>query len=159
MNSRCVASTYHRRGGDGALGRLEIHGNPAAFYRELVTTVGLALGGYGVLTLLICALIAYILKRDLERPLRHIAGFVTRLTPGEADPAIDARSAWQSISATRSISSPTAFASCRRASTITSGTLTCSWPSAPRNSSGPWPRSTHFAARPADRLLQSPFLR
>ena len=65
----------------GALGRLEIHGNPAAFYRELVTTVGLALGGYGVLTLLICALIAYILKRDLERPLRHIAGFVTRLTP------------------------------------------------------------------------------
>lgn len=66
----------------GTLGRLEIYGNPAAFYRELLTTVGLALVGYGVLTVLICVLIAYILKRELERPLRHIAGFVTRLTPG-----------------------------------------------------------------------------
>ncbi len=35
-----------------------------------------------MLTVLICVLIAYILKRELERPLRHIAGFVTRLTPG-----------------------------------------------------------------------------
>ena len=85
-----------------------------------MTTVGLALGGYGVLTLLICALIAYILKRDLERPLRHIAGFVTRLTPEKLTlPLTLDRPAEHQ----RQIDlSPTAFASCRRASTITSGT-------------------------------------
>jgi diguanylate cyclase (GGDEF)-like protein len=65
----------------GAIGNLEIYENPAAFYRELVYTLGVASLGYGLLTLLICTLIAYLLKRDLERPLRRVAQFASELTP------------------------------------------------------------------------------
>lgn len=65
----------------GVIGNLEIFENPAAFYRELVYTLGVASLGYGVLTLLICILIAYLLKRDLERPLRRVAQFASELTP------------------------------------------------------------------------------
>lgn len=65
----------------GAIGNLEIYENPAAFYRELVYTLGVASLGYGLLTLLICMLIAYLLKRDLERPLRRVAQFASELTP------------------------------------------------------------------------------
>jgi len=65
----------------GVIGNLEIFENPAAFYRELIYTLGVASLGYGVLTLLICTLIAYLLKRDLERPLRRVAQFASELTP------------------------------------------------------------------------------
>lgn len=65
----------------GVIGNLEIFENPAAFYRELIYTLGVASLGYGVLTLLICILIAYLLKRDLERPLRQVAQFASELTP------------------------------------------------------------------------------
>lgn len=65
----------------GVIGQLEIVENPRAFYRELLYTVGVAVVGYGALTLLICALIAYLLKRDLERPLRRVAQFAAELTP------------------------------------------------------------------------------
>lgn len=65
----------------GVIGQLEIVENPRAFYDELLNTVGIALIGYGALTLLICALIAYLLKRQLERPLRRVAQFAAELTP------------------------------------------------------------------------------
>jgi len=65
----------------GVIGHLEIVENPRAFYQELLNTVGVALLGYGALTLLICGLIAYLLKRDLERPLRRVAQFAAELTP------------------------------------------------------------------------------
>ncbi len=65
----------------GAIGRLEIVENPHAFLSAVLHTVGLALLGYGVLTALICILITYLLKRELERPLRQLARFATELTP------------------------------------------------------------------------------
>lgn len=65
----------------GVIGQLEIVENPRAFYRELFYTVGIAVIGYGALTLLICVLIAYLLKRELERPMRRVAQFVGELTP------------------------------------------------------------------------------
>lgn len=64
-----------------AIGNLEIVANPGAFYRELFYSVGIALLGYGVLTLLICVLITYLLKRELERPLRQLSQFASELTP------------------------------------------------------------------------------
>lgn len=65
----------------GTIGKLEIYENPRAFYREMIYNVVAALVGYGILTLLICTLIVYFLKRELEHPLRHIAHFVSALTP------------------------------------------------------------------------------
>lgn len=65
----------------GSIGKLEIYENPRAFYREMIYNVLTALIGYGILTLLICTLVVYFLKRELERPLRHIARFVSGLTP------------------------------------------------------------------------------
>lgn len=65
----------------GSIGELEIYENPRAFYREMIFNVLTALVGYGILTLLICALVVYFLKRELEYPLRHIARFVSALTP------------------------------------------------------------------------------
>ena len=64
-----------------SLGYIEIYENPGAFVNELVYSVLSMLFGYGVLTVLICALIVLILRRDLEGPMRHIADFVTRLHP------------------------------------------------------------------------------
>lgn len=63
------------------IGRLEVIADPSAFYREVVYSVGVALLGYGVLTLMICALVVFALRRELERPLRSIARFVKQLTP------------------------------------------------------------------------------
>ena len=65
----------------GSIGKLEIYENPRAFYREMIYNVLTALIGYGILTLLICTLVVYFLKRELEHPLRHIAQFVSALTP------------------------------------------------------------------------------
>jgi len=68
-------------GTGNALGRLEVCENPAAFYRELSRTVGLAALGYLMLTLVICAVIVTILKRQLELPLNHIVEFLGELSP------------------------------------------------------------------------------
>jgi len=73
----------------GVIGHLEIAENPRAFYRELMYTVGIAVLGYGVLTLLICTLIAYLLKRELEHPLRQVAQFATELTPDRLSVPLD----------------------------------------------------------------------
>lgn len=64
-----------------SIGKLDIYENPRAFYREMIYNVLTALIGYGILTLLICMLVVYFLKRELEYPLRHIAHFVSALTP------------------------------------------------------------------------------
>lgn len=64
-----------------SVGKLEVFANPGAFYREVVFSVGAVVIGYGVLTLLICTLVVVLLKRELERPLQAIAGFVSTLTP------------------------------------------------------------------------------
>ncbi len=66
-----------------ALGSIEIYENPEAFWRELKLSVGFAMLGYGVITFIICMLIAVILKRQLEQRLRRIARFVSELSPSQ----------------------------------------------------------------------------
>lgn len=66
-----------------SIGTLDIFENPRAFYREMLYNVAVALLGYGILTLLICALVVYFLKRELADPLRHIAHFVAALKPDQ----------------------------------------------------------------------------
>lgn len=63
------------------IARLEIVEDPAALYRELVLSIGSALFGYALLTLLICILIVLVLKRKLEQPLHEIAQFAGALAP------------------------------------------------------------------------------
>lgn len=64
-----------------SVGKLQVYANPAAFYREVAYSIGAVIIGYGALTLLICTLVVILLKRELERPLQAIAGFVATLTP------------------------------------------------------------------------------
>lgn len=66
-----------------ALGSIEIYENPAAFWHELKVSVGIAMLGYGVITFIICVLIAVILKHQLEQRLRRIAQFVGELSPSQ----------------------------------------------------------------------------
>lgn len=65
----------------GAIGVLEVYANPSAIYREWLYSVGLAILAYGLLTLLICGIVAYVLRRELEKPMRQIARFTRELTP------------------------------------------------------------------------------
>lgn len=65
----------------GIIGVLEVYSDPSAIYREWLYSVGLAILAYGLLTLLICGIVAYVLRRELEKPMRQIAGFTRELTP------------------------------------------------------------------------------
>lgn len=65
----------------GVIGVLEVYSNPAAIYREWLYSVGLAILAYGLLTLLICGIVAYVLRRELEKPMHLIARFTRELTP------------------------------------------------------------------------------
>jgi len=65
----------------GTIGTLEVYANPAAFYAEWAYNVGVSVLVYGFLTLLICFVVSYMLRRDLETPMRQIAQFAANLTP------------------------------------------------------------------------------
>lgn len=65
----------------GSIGTLEITADPGALYREVMLSIAGVLAGYVALTLLICGLIAVMLRRDLQQPMQHIADFVTALRP------------------------------------------------------------------------------
>lgn len=65
----------------GTIGMLEVYSNPAAFYGEWAYNVGVSVLVYGFLTLLICFVVSYMLRRDLENPMRQIARFVANLSP------------------------------------------------------------------------------
>ena len=64
-----LAQPYDR---DISLGTLELAPDPTVLYYEVGRSVGVAMLGYGVL----CLLIIVLLKREVERPLRHILDFV-----------------------------------------------------------------------------------
>lgn len=64
-----LAQPYDR---DMSLGTLELAPDPTVLYSEVGRSVGVAMLGYGVL----CLLIILLLKREVERPLRHILDFV-----------------------------------------------------------------------------------
>jgi two-component system, cell cycle response regulator len=65
------------------LGSIEIYEDPAAFWQGFKVSVGFTLLSYGVMTFIVCLIIAIILKRQLEQPLRRIALFVSELTPSQ----------------------------------------------------------------------------
>ncbi len=67
--------------GTRIIGHLEVMENPGVFFRAWMQRVGVAVLAYGILTLMICVLVAYVLRRELEWPLRHIARFAAELTP------------------------------------------------------------------------------
>lgn len=65
----------------GSIGSLAITADRGALYREVGLSMVGVLAGYGALTLLICGLIAVLLRRELQQPMQHIADFVTALRP------------------------------------------------------------------------------
>lgn len=69
------------RGSGEALGTLLIAVQPALLYQALTQALLAVFLGYLLLTLLICGLVAYVLRREVERPLRDMADFAGRLAP------------------------------------------------------------------------------
>lgn len=67
--------------GGGEVGKLEIIGNPDFFYREVLGDTWALVLGYGAFTLLVCVLIAVMLRRQLQEPLERIAHFAAELKP------------------------------------------------------------------------------
>lgn len=69
-------------GGQGEpLGELLVVQREAYIYQQVASSLAGMLLGYLLLSVLICAMVAYVLRRDLERPMREIAAFAGRLTP------------------------------------------------------------------------------
>lgn len=69
------------RGSGEALGTLLIVVQPALLYQALTQALLAIFLGYLLLTLLICSLVAYVLRREVEHPLRGMAEFAGRLAP------------------------------------------------------------------------------
>ncbi len=69
----------HGRG--AALGALLIAVQPALLYQALTQALLAVFLGYLLLTLLICSLVAYVLRREVERPLHGMAEFASQLAP------------------------------------------------------------------------------
>lgn len=76
-------------GGQMLIGRLEVAGNPQALAQELVYAVGTSVVGYGILTMVICALVQMVLRRELEQPLRRVADFAGALDPSRLTEPLD----------------------------------------------------------------------
>lgn len=65
------------------LGVLEVWANPRYFISLMIkSTLRVALG-YALFTLLICIMIAWVMRRELRLPLSHIARFAAALKPNE----------------------------------------------------------------------------
>lgn len=62
-----------------SLGTLELMADTAVLYREIWRSVALALLQCAVLTALLLGIVVTILRRNLERPMRQLADFVTGL--------------------------------------------------------------------------------
>ena len=65
----------------GSIGSMDIWPDREVLYVDVVRSILAAVIGYGVLTLMVCATIAVVLRRDLQRPMQHIATFVTQMRP------------------------------------------------------------------------------
>jgi len=63
----------------GSLGGLDIWPDADALYAEVARSVSSAVLGYVLLTGVVCLTLAIILRRDLQRPMQHIADFVTHM--------------------------------------------------------------------------------
>jgi two-component system cell cycle response regulator len=70
-------------GKQGRLGTLHIVPDKRELYRELAYGVITVLAASGLLTAMICWIVAVILRRQLELPMQHIASFAGSLSPAE----------------------------------------------------------------------------
>jgi len=70
-----------RHSGGNSLGTLEIWANTSYFHTQIWTQTAAVVGGYLLITLLICLTAAGVLRRDLQRPLQQIARFAAELKP------------------------------------------------------------------------------
>lgn len=67
--------------GSGMVGELSLVGNQQYLIGDVLQNALSVLLGYGIFTALICGLITYMLRRELQIPLQHMAQFATELTP------------------------------------------------------------------------------
>ena len=67
--------------GQGDIGQLEIVGDAQFLYREIVKDVLAVLASHGAFTVLVCVLIAVMLRKDLQQPLERIGRFAAELRP------------------------------------------------------------------------------
>lgn len=81
-----------------AVGELTLVANQKYLINELIRSAWFTLAGYGIFTALVCALIATMLRRNLQIPLQHMAQFATDLTPQTlTQPMLLARPPRQSV--------------------------------------------------------------
>lgn len=70
-----------RLGTNGSIGTLEVTPNRAMLFHHLAEKVLAVIAGYGLLTLVLCASIAMVMRTELENPLRRLARFTSELSP------------------------------------------------------------------------------
>ena len=123
-----------------ALGVLHLSGNPQYLWQGLQAEALRILLGYSALTASICALIAFMLKQLLQKPLSTVAGFASELTPHQLTTPLRLNRAPPNPTAMRLTCWSKAWSSCRRHCTSTSTTLTTWWMNARPNSKSCWRR-------------------
>lgn len=77
------------------LGELLVVQREAYIYQQVASSLASMLLGYLLLTVLICAMVAYVLRRDLERPMREIAAFAGQLTPQSLTDPLRLQRGWR----------------------------------------------------------------
>lgn len=80
LSARLLAIPYPD-GREGAIGTLEISANPQTLYQHVAQKVAVVVIGYAAFALVLCVLIALMLRIEVERPMRNLARFTTELTP------------------------------------------------------------------------------
>jgi diguanylate cyclase (GGDEF)-like protein len=68
-------------GRSGSVGTIEISANPQTLYQHVLERVAVVVIGYAVFALVLCILLALMLRIEVERPMRHLARFTNELTP------------------------------------------------------------------------------
>ena len=69
--------------GGKAVGQLQIWVDPGYLYQQILANTLTIVAGYGVFTALLCLVVAWMLRRDLQQPLQQIARFASELKPQE----------------------------------------------------------------------------
>ena len=77
-----VLDIPYPEGRPGTIGTLEVTANRATLYAHVAERVLTVVIGYGLLAVVLCALLAMFLRLELERPLRDLTRFTAELTPG-----------------------------------------------------------------------------
>jgi diguanylate cyclase (GGDEF)-like protein len=72
----------------GSIGTVEISGNPQTLYQHVMEKVGIVVIGYALFALVLCVLLALMLRIEVERPMRHLARFTSELTPDRLTTAL-----------------------------------------------------------------------